>query len=88
MVVSVFNPESEIGLEIGFDAVTLPYLHQWKVLQPGQYVVGIEPSNSATLKGRAPADELDLVPTLAAGASITYAIDFTFSAATTQREHP
>jgi hypothetical protein len=89
VVVSVFNPESEIGLEIGFDATTLPHLHQWKVLQPGQYVVGIEPSNSATLKGRAPADELDQVPTLAAGASITYAIDFTFSAGTTttQREH-
>lgn len=79
-VVRVVNPETRIGLVIDFDSTTLPHLHQWKVMQQGQYVVGIEPSNSATLKGRVPAEQLGLVPTLAPGASVTYQIDFTFSA--------
>jgi hypothetical protein len=79
-VVSVINPDTGVSVMIGFDSTTLPHLHQWKVMQKGQYVVGIEPSNCATLKGRVPAEELGLVPTLAAGASVTYQIDFTFSA--------
>lgn len=89
-VVRVTNPETQVALEIDFDAITLPHLHQWKVMQPGQYVVGIEPSNSATLKGREAAAELGLLPSLAAGASIVYQIDFTFSAGagTTQGEKP
>jgi len=80
-VISVINPDT-VSVMIGFDSTTLPHLHLWKVLQKGQYVLGIEPSNSATLKGRVPAEELGLVPTLAAAASVTYQIDFTFSAGT------
>ncbi|MCU1406674.1 MAG: hypothetical protein JWQ43_2977 [Glaciihabitans sp.] len=78
-VVRVENPDTPIALEIDVDASTLPHLHQWKVMQPGQYVVGIEPSNSATLAGRAVAEEQGLVPVLSAGASVSYDLDFRFS---------
>lgn len=79
-LVRIQNPDTGVQLEIDFDTATLPHLHQWKVMQTGQYVVGIEPSNCATLAGRAYAEEHDLVPTLGPGASVTYEIDFRFAA--------
>ncbi len=76
--VSLSNPESGLALDIGFSAATLPFLHQWKCLRWGQYVMGIEPANTPSILGRADAEARGVAPTLTAGASVDYHLDFTF----------
>ena len=44
---AVFNEELNIGLKIEFNKTHLPYFMQWKSLALGDYVLGLEPSNSS-----------------------------------------
>ncbi len=49
--VQVENPDIGIGVYFKFRKDTLPNLIQWKCMRSGEYVLGIEPSNSY-IKGR------------------------------------
>lgn len=44
---AVFNEDLNIGLKIQFNQKYLPYFMQWKSLASGDYVLGLEPSNSS-----------------------------------------
>lgn len=43
----VVNHELEIGLCISFNQKNLPYFMEWKSMASGDYVLGLEPSNSS-----------------------------------------
>ncbi len=45
-MVLVVNHERNIGLKIEFNQKNLPYFMEWKSLGSGDYVLGLEPSNS------------------------------------------
>lgn len=45
-VVAVYNPELELGIAIEIDLSTLDHFVQWKMMGAGDYVMGLEPSNS------------------------------------------
>ena len=52
---AIINEEFEgmgIGFYIKFNKNNLPYLHEWKMIGQGEYVVGIEPAN-CNVYGRA-----------------------------------
>jgi len=46
IVNQAFNNDEGIGLFIKFNKNNLPYLNQWKHLEKGEYVCGLEPCNS------------------------------------------
>lgn len=46
-VVLVVNHQLNIGLSIEFNKKNLPYFMEWKSLASGDYVLGLEPSNSS-----------------------------------------
>jgi len=46
---SVANPELGIALVLEFSVEEFPYFMQWKSMAAGDYVVGLEPSNSSIL---------------------------------------
>ncbi|MCL5073108.1 MAG: aldose 1-epimerase family protein [Actinobacteria bacterium] len=52
IVNQAFNNNEGLGLSIKFNKDNLPYLTQWKHLEKGEYVCGIEPCNSY-VRGRA-----------------------------------
>jgi Domain of unknown function (DUF4432) len=72
------NFRAGISVAISFDRATLPSLHQWKMMAPRQYLLGVEPSNTSTLKGRAAAEAMDAVPVLRSGESVSYELIFEF----------
>ncbi len=80
--VAVDNPAVDTRLEIRFDTATLPALHQWKMSGEGHYVMGLEPVNVNTFAGRAGARAAGVLPTLKAGLSVQYDIEFAFGAST------
>ena len=41
------NPELQMGLKIEYDTKNLPYFMEWKSTASGDYVIGLEPSNSS-----------------------------------------
>lgn len=45
--VAVWNPDLEIGFKLSFSQKFLPYFMQWKSTASGDYVLGLEPSNSS-----------------------------------------
>lgn len=45
--VAVWNPDLEVGLKLSFSQKFLPYFMQWKSTAAGDYVLGLEPSNSS-----------------------------------------
>jgi hypothetical protein len=51
LINSEFNNGEGIGVSIKFNKNNLPYLIQWKQVASGEYVCGLEPSNSL-LRGR------------------------------------
>ncbi len=77
---TIANPRIGMSLAISFDTSTLPYLHQWKMMAPGQYLLGIEPSNSPSLAGRGAVEEAGALPVLRAGESVSYEVGFEFGA--------
>lgn len=68
------SPTAGMALDLMTEGGTLPWLHQWKVTQPGQYVLGLEPSNCETLKGRAAAESEAAVPIIEPGAKVEYTL--------------
>ncbi len=44
--IHVTNPELGIQAQLAYDETNLPILTQWKSIQTGEYVLGIEPGNS------------------------------------------
>jgi len=76
VVATVRNRKIGLQVDLRFSATTLPYLHQWKMSGEGTYVLGLEPSNSKTLLGRAAARANDQLLWLGPGESINYRIDF------------
>lgn len=55
-----------LGLFVSFDAATLPFLNEWKMMGEGEYVVGMEPCN-APCENRAVLRERGLLPMLEPG---------------------
>ena len=45
--VAVVDDQRQIAFEIGFNQRQLPYFMEWKSTASGDYVIGLEPSNSA-----------------------------------------
>ena len=41
------NPDLKLGLKIQFNMKNLPYFMEWKSTAAGDYVIGLEPSNSS-----------------------------------------
>lgn len=76
--VIVDNRETDLRLVMRFDAQDLPALFQWKMAAEGEYVLGIEPANTAVM-GRGPAEELYELPVLPPKSSRTYELEFEFS---------
>lgn len=50
-----FAPTSGIGVSVSFDPHQLPRLWQWRMLNRGRYLIGVEPANCG-LHGRAATD--------------------------------
>ncbi len=73
--VELRNPELGLGLRWRFPLDVLPNLFQWKMMGQGAYVLGVEPSNTSSLGGRASARETGRLPYLEAGESRKYTID-------------
>ncbi len=77
--VAIDNPAINTRLELHFDTHTLPGMHQWKMSGEGHYVMGLEPVNVNSFAGRAGTQAAGILPTLAPGAAVSYAIDFVLS---------
>lgn len=43
---AIYNPECELGLCLTFDQKAMPCFYQWKMEASGDYVLGLEPSNT------------------------------------------
>jgi hypothetical protein len=71
----VTNPALGLGLRLTYDRTTLPYLVQWKMMGEGLYVLGVEPTNSLTIRGRAAARESGTLVHLDAGESRRYTLE-------------
>ena len=50
----LFNPESKLGVDFTYQSDVLDHFVQWKMLEKGTYVLGLEPCTS-TIDGRADA---------------------------------
>lgn len=72
----VVNRNLGLGLTIEFDAADFPYFMEWKSMGAGDYVVGLEPSNSSVL-GRGWHEQRGDLHTLAPKASERKTITFT-----------
>lgn len=66
-VVSETQGEHGLGLYVRFRQDQLPALFEWRQVGQGAYVVGVEPSNSANILGRAQARQEGSLPTLEPG---------------------
>jgi hypothetical protein len=75
-VVTVTNPVRGIQFTLTFSGEQLPYLYQWKMVGQGNYVLGVEPSNSPNVFGRAAARAAGELPILRAGESVEYGLEF------------
>lgn len=68
--VTLQNIKSGIALTIRFGVASLPYLVQWKMQSPGEYVLGLNPANIPG-KDRKTLREQKILPILKPGESIT-----------------
>jgi hypothetical protein len=73
--VELDNPQMGVGLRWTYDATTLPYLMEWKMMGEGAYVVGIEPANCNGPGGRASTREMGQLPVIEPGESCRYSIE-------------
>ncbi|MER3395076.1 MAG: aldose 1-epimerase family protein, partial [Microcella pacifica] len=76
--VEVVSPR---GLTVGvrFDSAQLPGLFQWRVAEPGHYVLGVEPSLVPTILGRTAAREQNLLVPLEPGGHLNLGVEVTLS---------
>lgn len=73
--VALNNPQLGIGLRWTYDATTLPWLVEWKMMGEGAYVVGVEPANCNGIGGRAATEEMGQLPVIEPDESRHYAIE-------------
>ncbi len=73
------NAALGLSLTVHVDQRTLPHLFQWKMLGQGEYVLGLEPANCASLFGRAAAIDSGDAVVLQPGESRDYRIAFAFT---------
>ncbi|KXA99206.1 hypothetical protein AKJ41_05815, partial [candidate division MSBL1 archaeon SCGC-AAA259O05] len=75
--VRLINPDLEngLGLEIRFKKSQLPYLVEWKYLNKGEYVLGLEPAN-CPFKDKSELREKGELPILGPQESQEYEIEF------------
>jgi hypothetical protein len=71
----VENPNLNLGLRLSFDARTLPYLNEWKMMGEGLYVLAIEPMNCNPLPGREAMRVQKTLPYLQPGESRSYSLE-------------
>ena len=45
----IYNPDIKIGLSINYDVNELPYFTEWKMMEKGRYVLGLEPANCSVV---------------------------------------
>ena len=83
IAVSIDNPKLGMQCELSFDSRALPALYQWKMMDHGHYVVGLEPTNVAHVFGRQSAREQGVLPVLEPGECVSYGIDVNMSRSTT-----
>ncbi|MFC6356375.1 aldose 1-epimerase family protein [Luethyella okanaganae] len=72
--VAIESP-SGLRVRVGFDAAVLRGLFQWRVAEPGHYVLGVEPATVPTIHGRASARGAGLLRALAPGARLETGVD-------------
>ncbi len=84
-VIGVENPDLDVRLRVRFDTMTLPGMHQWKMLGEGHYVLGIEPTNVNWSLGRASAALEGILPMLQPGESVRYALEFSAGPSRTEK---
>ena len=73
---AIVNDELGIGVKISFNRKQLPYFMEWKSIASGDYVIGLEPSNSSVY-GRKYHEEQNTLHTLAPYGSETVEWSFT-----------
>jgi hypothetical protein len=69
------NPVLKLGLRLCFDARSLPYLNEWKMMGEGLYVLAIEPMNCSPLGGREAMKVRKALPYLQPGESRSYSLE-------------
>ncbi|HNR42829.1 MAG TPA: aldose 1-epimerase family protein [Bacteroidales bacterium] len=74
--VSLINKKSGIDLTIEFTGAALPWFTQWKMMGPGEYVLGLEPGN-VPVRNRKVLREEGLLPFLQPGETVTNQVDVT-----------
>lgn len=73
----LYNEKRKIGAAVRFSGEVLPYFCEWKMLGKGEYVLGLEPSNTF-MDGPAPGEEGCGAPVLQPGESRTYMVEFRY----------
>ena len=63
-----------LGLRISYRRAELPHLNEWKLLDAGEYVLGLEPA-SAGFGGREAARQTGTLKYLEAGESVSYRVE-------------
>lgn len=86
--VRVTNPRIGVEFSLGFSSAALPTLYQWKMTGRGTYVLGLEPSNSGNVFGRAAARAAGELPVLRAGESVHYRLEFRLRRVASATRHP
>jgi len=71
---SIYNPEIGQGLEITFDADSLQYFTEWKMMGVRDYVLGLEPGN-CTPDGRDQVRKAGNLKMLQPGESVSYGVN-------------
>ena len=69
----IYNPEIGQGLEITFDAKSLPFFTEWKMMGQRDYVLGLEPGN-CTPDGRDRVRQAGDLTVLAPGERVSYEV--------------
>lgn len=75
--VRVENPDLGMGAELSFSSANLPVLAEWKCMNSGEYVLGLEPANNYIL-GRAEERWNGTLKTLAPFETLEYRLQLRF----------
>jgi Domain of unknown function (DUF4432) len=76
---SVSNAQRGIRFTLRYSSATLPAVFQWKMTDVGHYVLGLEPSNTPEVMGRAAARDSARLPILEPRESVNYQVSFEFT---------
>jgi hypothetical protein len=73
------NHRLGIRFTLRYSSETLPAIFQWKMTDVGHYVLGLEPTNTPEIMGRAAARESGRLPVLHPRESVSYQVSFEFA---------